>query len=157
MVEHLYRAASIVAGWGADSSLQNVALLHAAYGTDGFDGALLPIEDRHVLQVVAGQTVEESVYLYGSCDRATTYPRLARGEMVFTDRFTGSPRTVDDVLASQFVELTAANELDVMTHSAELRARHASDVTAWLVAGADLLSMPALASVRQFRAEHRLG
>ena len=51
-------------------------LCHAVYGTDGFPTALLAVTERHVLSGIAGADVEELVYLYASCDRKFSYPRL---------------------------------------------------------------------------------
>jgi hypothetical protein len=56
------------------------------------------------------------VYLYASCDRAFVYPELATvGPLRFRDRFTGETSLVGEDDAAVLAELTAANELDIVT------------------------------------------
>ena len=64
-------------------------LCHACYGTDGYDQALLGLDERPVLTALAGVRAESLVYLYGSCDRAAVYP--ARGKTGRCLSGTGSP------------------------------------------------------------------
>jgi hypothetical protein len=45
---------------------------HAVYGTDGFDVALLSLDERPLLAGIAGQDVERAVHRYGACDRSRT-------------------------------------------------------------------------------------
>jgi catechol 2,3-dioxygenase-like lactoylglutathione lyase family enzyme len=122
---HLGRVTDTLAAWGAAPVLQLAGLCHAAYGTDGFDVALLDVADRAVLVDAIGAEAEALVYRYGSCDRDAVYPRFGRPVPVaFTDRFTGAVSTPDDAEVRAFVELTAANELDVLRHNEALFARH---------------------------------
>ncbi|QIS14472.1 DUF6817 domain-containing protein [Nocardia arthritidis] len=124
LLAHLGRVADVLAGWGATSDIQLAGLCHAVYGTDGFDRWLLDPADRHRMVELIGERAEALVYLYGSCDRATVYPRLTATPVLFRDRFTGREFEPDDAELRAFLELTAANELDVMAHNAELAAKH---------------------------------
>ena len=59
------------------------------------------------------------MYLYASCDRGAVYPELtSSGPLRFRDRFTGETSEVPERDAAVLVELTAANELDIVTVSA---------------------------------------
>jgi hypothetical protein len=122
---HLGRVADTLAAWGAPTALQLAGLCHAAYGTDGFAVALLDLADRAVLVGAIGAEAEALVYRYGSCDRGAVYPRFGRPvPVVFTDRFTGAESTPSDAEVRAFVELTAANELDVLAHNADLAEKY---------------------------------
>jgi hypothetical protein len=99
----------------ASADLRAAGLCHACYGTDGFPPSLLGVDERPRLAEVIGAEAENIVYRYGSCERAAVYPRLKDvGPLVFTDRFTGEIAVIDEADAAIFVELTAANELDIV-------------------------------------------
>jgi catechol 2,3-dioxygenase-like lactoylglutathione lyase family enzyme len=124
---HLGRVADTLAAWGAPTALQLAGLCHAAYGTDGFAVALLDLSDRAVLVDAIGAEAEALVYRYGSCDRDAVYPRFGRPvPLVFTDRFSGATTVPEDAQVRAFVELTAANELDVLAHNESLFTRYRS-------------------------------
>lgn len=154
LLQHLRRTESLLAEWGANEHMKRVALLHATYGTDGFGSSLLKLDDRRVVRDLAGVDVEADVYVYASCDRAKSYPGLAAGDRRVTDRFTGKAIEVSRHRMSHFVELTAANELDVLVHSEQLRALHATGTARWLAACADYLSASAVAALNTFHAEY---
>ena len=135
LYEHLVRVAGLLADWGAGRALQVAGLCHACYGTDGFGPALVDPHDRTVLRALVGEDAESPVYLYGRCDRNAVYPLLGRpGPVRFRDRFSGRIRSLSEPEAQAFVELTAANELDVVRHSADA-AKHGSSLL-WLFAAA---------------------
>jgi hypothetical protein len=118
LLTHLGRTAERLRAWGADDGLQTLALAHATYGTDGFGVHLLDLEHRAKLESIVGPDVEQQVYLYASCDRRSTYPRLHERPIVpFTDRFTGQEQALAAEDLRSFAELTAANELDVALHA----------------------------------------
>lgn len=139
LLEHLIRVSSCLAEWGAPRKVEIAGLCHAFYSTDGFAPTLLDVTapaDRAILADLIGAETEALVYLYASCDRAVTYPRLRLGlsdadadpdhpdEPVFRDRFTGTdhiPATAD---LSAFLDITAANELDVFAHNPDLATRY---------------------------------
>jgi hypothetical protein len=145
LLQHVRRVASLLERWGATSEVQTVGLCHACYGTDGFAPALMDLRERDVLAACVGAEVEAWVYLYASCDRAFVYPELATvGPLRFRDRFTGETSFVGEDAAAVLVELTAANELDIVTVNpvwgAEIgpglftlmrRARHRLSASAW--------------------------
>jgi catechol 2,3-dioxygenase-like lactoylglutathione lyase family enzyme len=125
LLEHLIRVGALLAEWGADEDLRAAGLCHACYGTDGFGQALLALSERPVLADLIGARAEWLVYVYGSCDRDAVYPALGRaGPVPFRDRFTGRTYPLPEEDARAFAELTAANELDVVRHNADLAARH---------------------------------
>ena len=105
---------------GPTIEVQTAGLCHACYGTDGFAPALLSLRERDVLQARVGARVEAWVYLYASCDRAFVYRELATsGPLRFRDRFTGETSVVHEDDAAVLAELTAANELDIVTVNPE--------------------------------------
>ncbi|MFF4540143.1 DUF6817 domain-containing protein [Streptomyces aureus] len=150
LLEHLIRVERRLADWGAPREVQVAGLCHAAYGTDGFGVSLLGLEERPLLTARIGARAEALVYLYGSCDRAATYPRLREDRRpLFKNRFTGTDHdpAVDDLRA--FLEITAANELDVFEHNDELALRYAAGLRSVLEPVRHLLSPGAWESVRR--------
>lgn len=115
LLEHVARVCDLLAKWGHDEDLRAAGLCHACYGTDGFGFPLLSLDEREELADVIGARAEQWVYRYASCDRKATYPGLgSRRTIGFTDRFTGEILALAEQDASVFVELTAANELDLV-------------------------------------------
>lgn len=121
LLAHLQRVYDQLGTWGARPALRLAGLGHAFYGTDGFPTALLPLERRSELASAIGDEAEALVYLYASCDRKATYPRLTDTAAPFHDRFTGTTSVPERRLREDFAELTAANELDLLRISAEVR------------------------------------
>ncbi|MGW3246188.1 DUF6817 domain-containing protein [Streptomyces sp. NPDC001070] len=156
LLEHLLRVRRLLADWGADTAVQAAGLCHAAYGTDGFDHPLLDRSGRAVLRGLIGDRAESLVHLYASCDRATVYPRLraarADGAVLFRDRFTGREHTPAAADLRAFAEITAANELDVLAHNADLAVRHGPALHRLFDRCRDLLSASA-----QDACDRRLG
>lgn len=140
LLAHLHRVHDTMATWGARDDLCLAGLCHAYYGTDGFTTALGDPARPHVLATAIGPAAEQIVYVYGACARAETYPTLTGKEPLLTDRFTGDRVPLSDDMVRDFAELTVANELDVMAHSAELRALHAADLAALFQTWERLLS-----------------
>jgi hypothetical protein len=124
LIEHLVRVAGTLDDWGAGEDVRRAGLCHATYGTDGFGTALLDVRRRDVLRALVGERAERLVYLYGGLDRGATYPRLGDLEVTVRDRFTGAEHIPSEVDMRAIVEITAANELDVVAHNTELAARH---------------------------------
>jgi hypothetical protein len=113
LLEHLERTELLLRRWGCSEVVSLAGLCHAVYGTDGFPTALLTLGERHVLPGVAGADVEALVYLYASCDRRFSYPRLSQSGVDFRDRFTGRSFSPSEGQLRDFVDLTLANESDV--------------------------------------------
>lgn len=143
LLAHLRRVAALLAEWGEDIDVQLAGLCHAAYGTDGFDVALLELGERAVLVDAIGETAEALVYLYGSCDRGQTYPQLSRPVVTFTDRFDGSRRTPSRAATRAFVTITAANELDVVRHNERIRREHGGALAELMASAGKYLAEPA--------------
>ncbi len=124
LLEHLRRVGEQLAGWGASREVQLAGLCHAVYGTDGFPVSLLDLDQRGTLREAIGMQAEELVYLYASCDRGQVYPQLDQAAVYFDDRFTGLRTQPDRKSLRAFIEITAANELDVVRNSSALAAEH---------------------------------
>ncbi|PGH45865.1 hypothetical protein COO58_16580 [Micromonospora sp. WMMA1996] len=120
---HLCRVGERLAVLGCGSEVQAAGLTHAAYGTDGFDLALLDRADRAVLRDLVGPGAEELVHLYGGCDRSRSWRALAEtGQVV--DRFTGQVRTPAPDRLRALVDLSIVNELDVIEQDPGIAERH---------------------------------
>ncbi|WP_235455454.1 DUF6817 domain-containing protein [Streptomyces olivochromogenes] len=144
LLAHLERVRALLAYWGARPALQLAGLCHAAYGTDGFPGALLPLDRRPDLVSVIGTEAEAIVYFYASCDRKGTYPTLTDGASPFHDRFPGGgPRHPAPQLLRDFAELTAANELDLARRDPAFRRTYGPDLLDLFTRCEALLSDPA--------------
>jgi len=124
LLDHLFRVRALLDEWGAPRDVQLAGLCHAAYGTDGFGVTLLDTTERSTLAGAIGESAEALVYLYGSCDRASTYPQMGQDVVVVKDRFTGETVTPDVDALRGFAEIIAANELDVVRHNADIAERH---------------------------------
>ena len=150
LLAHLRRTHDTLFEWGARPALRLAGLAHAAYGTDGFPHGLIDINARPNLVLLIGSEAEEIVYSYCGCDREFTYPRLANGTPELRDRFTGTVTRPAPQLVRDLVELTIANELDVLSHNEDLREQHGDGLrnlfTAWRVHASE----PANAAVDRF-------
>lgn len=126
LLDHLGRVAERLATWATSDNVVLAGLCHAAYGTDGFATALIAPDERPRLVDLVGNRAEHLVYLYGSCVRNPLYPQLAcRESVTVIDRFTGCAHRLDDSDIRAFLEITVANEIDVMLHNENLARRHA--------------------------------
>ena len=141
---HLGRVAQTLADWGAGEDVRLAGLCHATYGTDGFDQSLLPVEERKTLREVIGAQAEALVYLYAACDRRAVYPRLTgQTATEFTDRFARTLTTVEEPQLRAFLEITAANELDVLARQPVMLAQYGPSLLALFSRNRELLSKPA--------------
>ncbi|WP_330460998.1 hypothetical protein OIB37_31490 [Streptomyces sp. NBC_00820] len=141
LLEHLNRVARVLDEWGADPAVQVAGLCHAAYGTDGFDRTLLDVAERGTLAELIGERAEALVHLYASCDREVVYPRFDGARpVVFRDRFTGREHVPADADVRAFLDITAANELDVFAHNAELADRYGPALHRLFRSARDLMS-----------------
>ncbi len=131
---HLERVGHRLAGLGASTTLQLAARAHAVYGTDGFDVALLGLDERPLLAGVVGPDAERLVHFYAACDRSRTWTALpGTGRVV--DRFTGEHHDLTPGELRDLADLSIVNELDVTEHSATFLDRYGAYVrrlaTAW--------------------------
>jgi hypothetical protein len=154
LLSHLVRTAARLERWGAQEELVRAGRWHAAYGTDGFPTALFSLDERALVVDEIGDTAEAIVYRYGSCDRRFVYPQIGGGETVrFRDRFTRAVERTDKRAVRTFVELTVANELDVVAHSTTLRREHGSQMAAQLGAWSPMLSAAACTDLTTLSAD----
>ena len=145
LLAHLRRVTRLLRAWGASNDLQAAGYCHACYGTDGFPFPLMGLAERNLLADAIGECAEEAVYLYSSCDRRALYPRLRQaGPLLLRDRFNGQTLLVKALDASAFVELTAANELDLVLVNPEEACRWAGDFYGLLLGTRERLSKAAL-------------
>jgi hypothetical protein len=130
LFEHLVGTAALLDDWGCGETVALAGLCHAAYGTDGFATSLFGLDERGVLTEVVGPEVEAVVYLYDACDRHPTYSGLDRpGPIRYFDRFTGASFELTDEQGRPFVDLSLANELEILLDGPSL-----ADPPGWLVA-----------------------
>ena len=117
LLAHLEGTCELLRRWGNPEPLCLAGLCHAVYGTDGFAVAFLdPLSLRSQLRAVIGAEAEAIVYFYASCDRRYVYPQIGRGGPVeFRDRFSERVFAPDRALWRAFLELTFANELELVT------------------------------------------
>jgi hypothetical protein len=129
LLAHLARTHRQLLAWNASEDLALAGLCHATYGTDGFRRPLLDRSSRRHLIDVIGPTAEHIVYLYASCDREFLYPQIgATPAPTFRDRFTGATSTPSTEQLHHFLELTFANELDIVAASSEFAAEHGTSI-----------------------------
>jgi hypothetical protein len=129
LYEHLVRVAATLTRWEASPATRAAGLCHACYGTDSFEVTLMRLDERPVLAELIGQPAESLVYLYGSCDRSAVYPQFRSEEpVIFRDRFTGATHCPSEEDCRAFMEITAANELDVLARDPAMAARHSASL-----------------------------
>lgn len=145
---HLCRVRDRLAAIGHDPHVQAAGLAHAAYGTDGFDLALLFWQERDELRDLIGHYAEELVYLYAACDRDLSWPDLAATHRI-TDRFTGTAVRLAGWQLTPFVDLSIINELDVLEHDPELLAARRDYFTGLFAAWSPITSPAVATEVRR--------
>jgi hypothetical protein len=121
---HLNRVAETLRSWKSDPIMVDAARLHAAYGTDGFDKPFVRAASGLTVEAVAGSATSALVALYGACDRRKSYPTWSSDVPMHFDRVTGEPIPLDATTRAQLIELTVANELDVLAHDEHARLGH---------------------------------
>jgi hypothetical protein len=143
LFEHLVGTEQLLRVWGCPDTLALAGLTHAVYGTDGFAPHLLEWRERHLLVERVGAEVEGVVYLYASCDRAATYPQLAKdGPVAFRDRFTDRTFELSPSALQDFVDLTLANEIEIAAPG------RGDPVPPWLLELVDQMQARASATAR---------
>jgi hypothetical protein len=116
LLEHLDGTYTLLRDWRNPTHVCHAGLCHAVYGTDGFATTLLDVSsEREDLVRVIGHEAEALVYFYASCDRRHLYPQIGGPAPVqFRDRFNDTVFVPDESLFASFMELTFANELDIL-------------------------------------------
>jgi hypothetical protein len=118
LLGHLRRTADLLARWNSRPALVLAGFCHAAYGTDGFQRALLDVRERCALAARIGLEAEAIVYAYAACDRVAGYPSLTRRDL--HDRFCGQVVPIGEPMARDLAALACANELDVLRFAPSL-------------------------------------
>ncbi|GID92084.1 DUF6817 domain-containing protein [Amorphoplanes digitatis] len=145
---HLGRVHDRLGALGHGPDVQLAGLTHAAYGTDGFDLALLPLAERAVLRELVGEPAEALVHLYGTCDRSRSWKALPGTRRVW-DRFTGLAYDLAPGQIQPFTDLTIVNELDVVERDPGIAERHGDQLRELFESWAPLASAPVLAESRR--------
>lgn len=145
---HLCRVQECLADLGYGLTVQSAGLTHAAYGTDGFDLALLDWKDRATLRALVGEAAEKLVYRYGAGDRRRSWRGLATtGEVV--NRFTGHVIRLDADQLTPFIDLTVVNELDVIAQDPALLDKYGEYWSTLFRSWVPAMSAPLVAEVRR--------
>ena len=132
LLSHLVRTQALLESWGARPALALAGLCHAAYGTQGLPVQLFGLDERERLAELVGTEAEAIVYGYGSCDRDYVHPQLGREVVAFRDRFSDVVNDLSGQGLLDFVELTFANELDLVGYSPAFAAANGSGIAAVL-------------------------
>lgn len=149
LLSHLVRVEERLTAYGAPEDLRLAGLTHAAYGTDGFATALLTLDERPLLVEAIGPGAEMIVYRYAATDRTAFYRQLGQPLVVWSDRFTKAGVTLDPPEVQVILDLTVANELDVLEHSDEIREQYGEALRALFTRARPAMSEAAWADVVQ--------
>ncbi|MEV4413341.1 DUF6817 domain-containing protein [Catellatospora sp. NPDC049609] len=144
---HLVRVHDRLAGHGLPEATCLAGLAHAAYGTDGFDTALLTLDERHVLRAAAGEQAEQTVYRYAATLRKATWRELAATRRLH-DRFTATAETLTAAQLRPLVDISIVNELDLCEQAPEVATRYGDYFRGLFTSWAELASPPVLADAR---------
>ncbi|KAL9182875.1 hypothetical protein ACHAXT_004154 [Thalassiosira profunda] len=140
---HLRGVQAILRYWGSPDYLYNAGLFHSIYGTEGFQGFSLPLDERDAIRGLIGERSEKICWIFCMVDRYNVdktvfdwkvsdaanstseqqYTFLARPEL---GRF---PIQLSKSEWVDFVELTLADWLEQVQGAAET----ASDIFHWKV------------------------
>jgi hypothetical protein len=116
LLQHLRRVAARLQRQGAEPDTVTAGLCHAAYGTAGFPHALFALPERELLASWIGAGAETLVYLYCASDRRKASPDDGWPSSLH-DRFTGARVTTPDHVATALLDITLANEIDILHHA----------------------------------------
>lgn len=131
LLSHLQGTFDLLKTWGNREGLCKAGLYHAVYGTFAFERSLVDLKKRERIAALIGAEAERIVYYYGACDRDYFYPRIGRvDEPNFLNRFTGQFENISRQMVRDLLELTLANELEIIKKDdaflAERRVRYES-------------------------------
>jgi|TARA_B110000879_G_C11161632_1_gene509386 hypothetical protein len=144
LIRHLNSTYQLLQRWGASEELCDSGLYHAAYGTAGFETQIVSLSQRNDIGKIIGNTAEEIVYLYCSCDREFVFKNFDGNSAIkFRDRFTEAEFDLTHEKAQQFCELTVANEIELAIDSIEFLQEHGQGLLNLFIKMKPLLSKPA--------------
>lgn len=69
--EHLKGVQAVLRYWGSPKYLTNAGLFHSIYGTEGFQGFSLPLQQRPLIQNLIGPQAEKICFWFCMVDRST--------------------------------------------------------------------------------------
>lgn len=143
--DHLIGTYQLLKNWGCSSVVCDAGLYHAVYGTQPMKALGLPHKpyresDRPAIQSVIGKKVEALVYLYAACDRDFFYPTIGTGREIYRDRFTAIKYELNKETLATLLELTLANELEIVLSDSALTEKHRSWITNFLSRCSGLVS-----------------
>lgn len=144
---HLVRVHDRLTGHGLPEWVALAGLAHAAYGTDGFDTALLALDERPLLRAAAGDQAEQLVHRYAACLRKATWRPLAQTRQLH-DRFAGTVHTLTAAELRPLVDLSIVNELDLCEQSPDVAARYGGYFREVFESWAELATPAVLADAR---------
>lgn len=122
---HLLGTQALLNAWDAPAHVRTAGLFHAAYGTAGFDAAMIDTAQRSQIAQLIGAQAERLVYLYCCCDRHRYYPTIdTPAATQLPNRWLNTMEVLSDRDVRDLCELTAANELDIAIHSPSFREKH---------------------------------
>ncbi len=109
----------------------------------------MEVTERADLASLIGEDAEEIVYRYAACDRRQFFSQVGGSEPInLRDRFTLNVVRPPPQLVADLMELTAANELDIMRHNPPVRLEHGRAIANLVVRAGEFLSEPARCSKR---------
>lgn len=122
---HFVGVHDLLVSWDASEVLRRAGLFHAAYGTAGFEAAVVSLNQRIEIARLIGEEPEQIVYGYCACERNVVWPQIGIADpVIFKDRFTGTEHTMPVAELQNFCELTCANELEIALGSAKFTGEH---------------------------------
>jgi hypothetical protein len=148
LIDHLIGTYEQLKKWGADETLCDAGLFHAAYGTFDYDQKLIDVSRRHELATLIGKEVESIVYTYCACNRDKTYPNLKNRVVLFSDRFDNQTRYLTTSQLHNFCELTVANQLELATSNDSFRRQRGQDLYNQFEQMSPYISKEAIAAYR---------
>jgi len=117
LIAHLEGTYQFLKDWGNRQELCRAGLYHAVYGTVAFDKILVSVAKRHQIADVIGKEAENIVYYYSACDRDNLYVQIGQSDEInYRNRFTGNTEILTRAMLSDLLELTLANELEIVTN-----------------------------------------
>ena len=120
--EHLKGVQSVLRYWGSPDYLAKAGIFHSIYGTEGFQGFALPLEERQAITGLIGERSEKLCFVFCMVDRSTLdetvfdWNGLVDEKSIFHLRARPELGRFDLVLNKEewldFVELTLADWLE---------------------------------------------
>lgn len=129
LLSHLEGTVTILTQYQARPALQRAGLYHAAYGTAGFEQALVATEQRAKIRGLLGTEAEDIVYHYCACDRDKVWPQFQdiivnAEQLTYHNRFTQAQYTLTPQQWRDFCQLTLCNEMELAQHSRDFVQNH---------------------------------